>query len=146
MGKFLGADQDERLAEQGGESPDEALQVAHVGAGVLVGAGGFLGVEGGGHGDGFALVAAPGFVEGVALDGEKPGLEAGAGLELMDGAEGADDRILDEVVRYGAVSGQETGEGAQLGEQGGDLVAKLGLGYVGPLSTWRRPVQPLQQT
>src|SRR5260370_1374730 len=69
---------------------------------------------GGGGGDALACCE-----EGVAEDAEDPGLEVGAGLEGVEGAEGLGEGLLHEVFGFGLIAGEPEGVIVERGEEWG---------------------------
>jgi len=59
-------------------------------------------------------------IEGIAQDGEDPGLEVGAGTELVRGGECPRDRFTDQIVGLIATRGEGAREGAQVGKMFND--------------------------
>ena len=68
--------------------------------------------DGSGRGD-----AGTGGKEGVAKDAEDPGLEVGAGLEGVEGAEGFGEGLLHEVFGLGLIAGEPEGVIVERGEE-----------------------------
>ncbi len=121
VGHPLRAHEHERLPQHHRQGPEQALQVAQFGFGLLMRGGGVLDRRGALQRAALAPAATRLLIERVAQNREQPRFQVRAGAELPKVAERAHEGILDEIVRGDAVPDQEPGETAQFRQYCRDL-------------------------
>ena len=121
IGHALRAHEDQRLAKQRRERPEQALQIAEFGLGFLVSGCGVFDRSCPLERAAFGPATTGLLVEGVAENGEQPGFHVRALGELAESTKRANERILDKIVGRGAIPDQEPRETAQLRQYCRDL-------------------------